>query len=111
MFGLGMKELIAIIVVASLAVVGCSNSDSAPHLDTVPDGARMSPRAAIDLAKTAARNEGLDPADYDDPTVSYGSIRAQTWQLYFKGHGSSDGKHFYIYVDDPTGQARFFQKE
>jgi hypothetical protein len=111
MFGPGMKEFIAIIVAASLAGAGCSKPDSVSRLDTIPEGARMTTRAAIDLAKTAARNEGLDPVDYDDPTVSFGSIRAKTWQIYFKGHGSSDGKHFYIYVDDPTEQTRFFQKE
>ncbi len=96
-------------VATSLFLMGCS--DSARDLDRRPEGARLSPREAMQTARGAAERQGMNLRNYKEPEARYQSVRAKTWQVFFDGRVVSPGNHFYIYVDDETQETRFIGGE
>ena len=99
----------ALALALSLLLTACS--DPGNPLETKPTGARMTPKEAIGLARTAAQTDGMDLADYKEPEFTYGSVRARTWRIFFGSKDGSSDKHFYIYIDDQTEETRIFSGE
>src|SRR5579859_3919910 len=85
-----------------LLAAGCS--DPAKNLDAKPEGARLTPRDVIRIAKREAEQQGIDLRKYEEPDTHYQSARAKTWSVYFGGKTTAGGKHFDVYVDDQTGE-------
>ena len=100
---------LALTLALSLLLTACS--DPGNPLQTRPSGARLLPKEAISIAKTAAQNQGMDLAGYKDPEFTYGSVRPKTWRIFFGSKDSTSDKHFYIYVDDQTEETRIFSSE
>ena len=99
-----LHRFFLLVVASSVLFLGCS--DSGRDLDTRPEGARLTPRQAMQIATGAAEREGKNMSDFKEPEARYGSVRKKTWQVFFEGRVSSPGNQFYIYVDDETGETR-----
>jgi hypothetical protein len=95
------------VIAASLLFVGCPNSDR--YLDSTPENARLSPRKAIQIAKKAAERQGMDLSKYKEPEANYRSTGAKRWGVFFDGKVRTPGNHFYIFVDDQTGDTRYVE--
>ena len=63
------------------------------------------------IAKGTAEHRGLNLGDYKEPEASFQNVSANTWQVFFDGRVAGHAKHFYIYVDDRTEEARYIPSE
>ena len=96
------------VIAASLLFAGCG--DSGRSLDSKPDNARLSPREAIQIARVAAERQGMDLRKFKEPEADYRS-GAKRWGVFFDGKVSRPGNHFYIFVDDQTGETRYIENK
>jgi len=92
-------------ITASLLFCGCSDSESAP--DTKPEGARLTAREVVEIAKRVGATNGITLSDYKKPEVSYRAAMEKTWSVFFDGRVPMPGHHFSVFVDDLTGEARY----
>ena len=73
----------------------------------LPEGAVRSRTEAIELARKAARTDGRDLANYEEPRASFHSdARWNYWYVFFNGKSGVFGNHFSVRVDDLTGATR-----
>ena len=89
---------------AALLFWGCSQSTD--QSDVRPAGARLAPSEVLDLARRAAQNAGAHLDEYKKPDLSYQTVRANTWQVFFDAN-TRDVKSFYVYVDDKTEETHY----
>jgi hypothetical protein len=69
----------------------------------------LSTPEAIRIAKQAAERQGADLRRYKEPEARYEFTRKdKTWLVSFGGRVAMPGNHFSVYVDDQTGETRFF---
>ena len=95
----------ALIAAASLLLLlGCSDSDQG--YDFKPQGARLSSKQAVQLAKQAAERQSVSLGDFMTPTARYRLTGDKSWAVYFEGRGAKRGTHFLVLVDDQTEATR-----
>ena len=88
-----------------LLLCGCSESAS----DKRPQGARLSPKEALQLAARAAEREGIDVSRYKKPEIDFRNTRDKRWAVFWDGPGLFTqvvGDHLTVFVDDQTGETR-----
>ena len=93
-----------------LLVVGCSHTPpatvtEAPASDIRPQGALLGQAEVIRIAKQTAERQGVRLRDFKEPRVRYELSQNRTWFLLFDGKRPMPGNHFFVSVDDRTGEA------
>jgi hypothetical protein len=107
-----VPRLTFISLAAALMFTGCAPQPGALQAaaaEAKPRGARLSAAEAIRIAKQAAERHGADLPRYQQPEAHYEFTRKdKTWFVSFHGRVAMPGNHFSVYVDDRTGETRFF---
>lgn len=104
--------------VALAALYGCAEQQepaedvAKPKAVDRSEGTRLNPTQVATIAKDAAKNEGIQLLDYEEPEVHYEFVRKdQTWTVFFTGKVARPGNHFSVYVEDQTGKAQVMRGE
>jgi len=94
------------LVLGLLFLPACS--DPVHQEDIKPEGARLSPKQAIHIAKREAERHGVDLRDFKEPRVRYHSPSGRSWGVFFDGRVPTAGNNFLVFVDDRTEDAHYF---
>jgi len=69
--------------------------------------ARLRRAEVISMATSTAEHAGISLSEYKKPTARYQiSPDGRTWVVSFVGEVPIPGNHFYVQIDDRTGEAK-----
>lgn len=91
-----------VVIALSVSCLGCARN---PPPERLPAGeARRSEAEIVNLARRAAKREGIDLREYHEP----GSRRGKDgkWIVFFWGKVAMPGNHFSVEVMEGTGETQ-----
>jgi hypothetical protein len=72
----------------------------------------LSTAEAIRIARQTAESQGIDLRNYKEPEAHYEfTIKDKSWSVFFDGRVAMPGNHFFVSVDDRTGDAKIVRGE